>query len=111
MINIKVEDLNNNNIFLKENNDNLNKELKEIKVSLIKEKYDANNLIISNNNYIEELEDLNIKEEENQKNSNDIIADLNVKINLLKDNLFESNNSNENLVIEVIYFFIIICNN
>ena len=102
MINIKVEDLNNNTISLKEDNDNLNIELKDIKDALVKEKDNANNLIISNTKYIEYFEDNKIIDEENQLKVNDIIEDLNLKITELKDNLSESNNSNEHLVIEVI---------
>ena len=102
MINIKVEDLNNNTISLKEDNDNLNIELKDIKDALVKEKDNANNLIISNTKYIEYFEDNKIIDEENQLKVNDIIEDLNLKITELKDNLAESNNSNEHLVIEVI---------
>ena len=103
MINIKVEDLNNNTISLKEDNDNLNIELKDIKDALVKEKDNANNLIISNTKYIEYFEDNKIIDEENQLKVNDIIEDLNLKITELKDDLSESNNSNEHLVIEVIY--------
>ena len=94
--------MNNNNISLKEDNDNLNIELKEIKDALVKEKDQSNDLSISNTKYIEELRDIKITDEENQLKENDIIEDLNLKITELKDNLSESNNSNEHLVIEVI---------
>ena len=94
--------MNNNNISLKEDNDNLNIELKEIKDALVKEKDQSNDLSISNTKYIEELRDIKITDEENQLKVNDIIEDLNLKITELKDNLSESNNSNEHLVIEVI---------
>ena len=95
--------MNNNNISLKEDNDNLNIELKEIKDELVKEKDQSNDLSISNTKYIEYFEDNKIIDEENQLKVNDIIEELNLKIKELKDDLSESNNSNDHLVIEVIY--------
>ena len=102
MINIKVEDLSNNTISLKDDIVNLNIELNDIKDSLVKERDQSNDLSISNTKYIKELENIKIIDEENQVKVNDIIEDLNLKISELKNNLSESNNSNEHLVIEVI---------
>ena len=100
--------MNNNNISLKEDNVILNIELKEIKDSLIKEKDQSNDLIISNTKYIEELQDNKINDEENQLKVNDTIEELNLKITELNDNLSASNNSNEYLTIEVIYLLLLI---
>ena len=100
--------MNNNNISLKEDNVILNIELKEIKDSLIKEKDQSNDLIISNTKYIEELQDNKINDEENKLKVNDTIEELNLKITELNDNLSESNNSNEYLTIEVIYLLLLI---
>ena len=94
--------MNSNNTSLKDDIDHLNIELNNIKDALVKEKDQSNDLSISNTKYIQELEDTKMNDEDNQVKLNDIIEELNLKISELKDNLSESNNSNEHLVIEVI---------
>ena len=98
--------MSNNTNSLKDDIDNLNIELNDIKDALVKVKDQSNDLIISNEKYLKELEYLKNSEEENQLKENDIISELNLKISELNDNLAESNNSNEHLVIEVIYLLL-----
>ena len=99
--------MNNNNTSLKDDIDHLNIELNNIKDALVKEKDQSNDLSISNTKYIQELEDTKMNDEDNQVKVNDIIKELNLNISELKDNLSESNNANEHLVIEVIYLLLI----
>ena len=84
----------------------MNIELQELNERLLKETNESNNLLIANEKYLKELVYLKNSEEENQLKENDIISELNLKIIELKDNLAESNNSNEHLVIEVIYLLL-----
>ena len=84
----------------------MNIELQKLNERLLKGTNESNNLMIANDKYLKELEYLKNSEEENQLKENDIISELNLKISELKDNLAESNNSNEHLVIEVIYLLL-----
>ena len=89
---------------MKEKNNILDNNYKNFEILWKKEKEEKAFLLISNEKYIIEIEQLNICKTENSQKYQNLESELNNDITLLKDELFNSNNNKDTIQIEVWYF-------